>query len=70
MSTNPSRVLKLPEVMSRTGLGRDTVYRLARTNQLGFPAPFKISGRASGWLESEISSFISSRVAERDGGAK
>jgi prophage regulatory protein len=59
----PPRLLRLPAVLDRTGLGRDTVYRLIRRGT--FPAPYKISDRASAWKESEISSWIEARAAER-----
>lgn len=64
MTTTPSRrLLRLPEVMERTGLRHDSIYRLARTGD--FPKPRKITPRASGWLESEIDEWIDSRpVAE------
>jgi prophage regulatory protein len=54
------RFLRLPLVLERTGLGRDTVYRLVRSGT--FPAPHRISGRASGWLESEISEWVVQRT--------
>lgn len=65
MDAHQSRILRLPEVQTRTGLGRDSIYRLVRQGLLA--PPLKISARASGWLESEISAFIASRVAARDG---
>jgi len=62
-SSSPPRLLRLPVVLERTGLGRDSVYRLVRTG--AFPAPVKISGRASAWVESEVSQWIESRATER-----
>lgn len=59
-----NRVLRLPEVVERTGLPRDSVYRLAAQGK--FPKPLKLSERSSGWLESEVESFIQNRVAARD----
>jgi prophage regulatory protein len=61
--TKPKRILRLPEVESRTGLKRDSVYRLAKLGQ--FPRPFKISAWASGWLESEIDAYIDACIAAR-----
>ena len=68
MDTNDSRecrVLRLPAVMDATGLGRDSIYRLARLGK--FPKPMKLteSGRASGWLESEVSAWVRDRAASR-----
>jgi len=64
MHMTTARVLRLPEVQARIGLGRDSIYRLVRAGLLS--APVKISARASGWLERDVESFIAQRVAERD----
>lgn len=63
------RVLRWPEVQQRTGLCRSHVHSLAAKSK--FPAPIKLGGRASGWLESEVNAWIAERVAEsRDHGGK
>jgi prophage regulatory protein len=43
------RLLRLPEVIEITGLGRDTIYRYIREGR--FPRQRRISERASGWRE-------------------
>jgi prophage regulatory protein len=59
------RILRLPEVITKTGMSRDTIYRLGRLNK--FPRPLSLTGaRASGWLETEVDEFIRTRVVERD----
>jgi prophage regulatory protein len=58
------RVLRLPQVIQKTGLGRDSIYRGAREDW--FPKPVKLSERASGWFEDEIDAFLEQRAAERD----
>ncbi len=63
-TTNAPRVLRLREVMARTGLRRDSVYRLARHGD--FPRPLKLTKAASGWLESEVGAWIAARAASRD----
>ena len=55
----PDRLLRLPEVKSRTGLGRSSIYRLVATGT--FPRPRKLAERAVAWRESEIESWIGSR---------
>ena len=60
----PSRLLRLPAVSERVGLGQALIPRMAREGL--FPRPVKISKRATGWLESEVEAFIEQRVAERD----
>ena len=62
---NTDRILRLPEVETKSGLSRDTIYRGARENW--FPRPIKISqGQAVGWIESEINAYLAARIAERD----
>lgn len=53
-------LLRLPMVMRITGLARSTIYKLISQNQ--FPVPIKLSKRAVAWLQSEIESWVSSRV--------
>lgn len=54
-----TRMLRLPQVIAITGLGRDSIYRLAAAGE--FPRPRKLSQRASGWREDEIVSWLDSR---------
>jgi prophage regulatory protein len=56
-----SRVLRLRDVCSRTGLSRTSMYRLARLGQ--FPKPIRLTRRTSGWLTEEIDDWIAARVA-------
>lgn len=57
------RVLRLPAIESKSGLKRDSIYRLAREGK--FPRPIKLSERASGWFEDEIDAWLEKRAAER-----
>ncbi len=54
-------MLKLPEVVRRTGLSRSTIY--VRMNDGQFPQQVKLGVRAAAWLESEVSDYITSCVA-------
>jgi prophage regulatory protein len=58
------RILRLPGVQSKTGLGRDSIYRGGREGW--FPKPVKINQRSTGWIESEVDAFIERRMRERD----
>ncbi|GGA56602.1 hypothetical protein GCM10011385_07630 [Nitratireductor aestuarii] len=60
----PERLIRLPEVMARTGLGRTFIYRLVAKGL--FPKPIKLGARASAWLENEIDGWIIARAAERN----
>jgi prophage regulatory protein len=53
-------LLRLPAVRQRVGLSRSQIYELVRRGQ--FPAPVKLSERASGWQESLISEWVNSRI--------
>ena len=58
----PIRILRLPEVLKRTGLSRSTIYvRLAEGR---FPQPVRLGGRAVGWIEAEIDEWVRERIAE------
>ena len=61
------RFLRLPEVQERTGLSRSFIYK--SINDKTFPAPRKVGGRASVWLESEVNTWMS-RVAGKTGAAE
>jgi prophage regulatory protein len=54
-------LLRLPDVIHVTGLSRAHIYALAADGQ--FPKPVKISDRASGWVASEIDTFVAARIA-------
>lgn len=53
------QILRLPQVCSKVGLGRDALYALIR--EKNFPPPIKITKKASGWTESEIDLWIKKR---------
>ena len=50
------RLVKLPEVMRRVGLGKTMIYRLIKQGR--FPAPYKLSAFAARWSEREIMRWI------------
>ncbi|MFC4307607.1 helix-turn-helix transcriptional regulator [Steroidobacter flavus] len=60
-------MLRLPQVIELTGLGRDSIYRLGNAGL--FPRPRKISERASAWREDEIQKWIESRPLAGKSGA-
>lgn len=59
------RLLRLPEVRSRTGFSRSEIYRRIAAQPPTFPLPVKL-GRASAWPEHEINAWCEARIAERD----
>lgn len=54
------RILKRKEVEQTTGLSGPTIYRLASKSQ--FPKPIKLGERSSGWLKSEVDTWIEERI--------
>lgn len=51
-------ILRRPEVQSRTGLSRSSIY--AGMAKGTFPQAFKISTRAVGWFERDITDWLDS----------
>lgn len=52
------RLLRLREVMRKTGMGSSTIYR--KMDQGEFPRPVRISPTMVRWRESEIDAWIDS----------
>ncbi len=67
------RFIRLPEVLSRTGFGRTSIYR--KMEDGSFPRSLKLGGRpkdpkeldsrAIAWLENEVDQWIESRIEDR-----
>ena len=53
-------ILRRPQVQQRTGLSRSTLYQYIKDGV--FPASIQLGPRAVGWLESDVSDWISARV--------
>ena len=51
-----TRIIRLSEVMNKTGFGKAWIYRLISQNR--FPQPVKIGIRAIAFIESEIDEWI------------
>ncbi len=60
--------LRLPEVKSRVGLSRSSIY--AKMQHGEFPPPISLGARAVAWLESDIDEWISDLVIASRGGAQ
>lgn len=50
--SSPDKILRLGEVLDRTGLSRSTLYR--KIAEGTFPAQVKISARRAGWYEADL----------------
>ena len=61
---NDARLLRLPEVIQLTGLGRCAIYdRMGRGE---FPQPVPLTSTRRAWVDSEVRAWIAARIAERD----
>ncbi len=60
----PTRLIRLKEVMHRVGLGRSTIYRWMDEGK--FPKPVRLGVRTVAWEESDIDLWVQSKTAELD----
>ncbi|RUX28241.1 AlpA family transcriptional regulator [Mesorhizobium sp. M7A.F.Ca.US.011.01.1.1] len=58
------RIVRLKELVFRSGLGRSSIYEMVSTGD--FPAPVQIGERAIGWIESEFETWLNAKTAQRD----
>lgn len=52
-------VLRLPQVVAKTGLSRSTIWRLERDSL--FPSRIQLSPNAVGWSEAEVAQWLAKR---------
>lgn len=60
----PVRFLRLAQVLDRVGLRKSQIYDLERRGE--FPRRVPICGRATGWVEDEVTAFQLARIKARD----
>ncbi|MDF7784121.1 AlpA family transcriptional regulator [Pantoea stewartii] len=63
--TPSKKLVRLSEVLSRTGYSRAWIYKLI--SQGRFPQSVKIGSRSIAFVESEIDEWINQRIAESRG---
>lgn len=61
MSAN-EKIIRLPEVKTYVGLSAATIYRRIKTGD--FPAQVKLGKHASGWLLSDVQSWIQKQTRQ------
>lgn len=62
-ATEPRRVtrlIRLPEVQHRVGLGRSTIYRWMSEGK--FPKPVQLGGYSVAWAEEQIEKWVLERL--------
>lgn len=63
-STAPIHILRLAQVIERTGLKKTKIYELQSEGQ--FPMRVKITAHAVGWIEHEVQAWLAGRIAKND----
>ena len=56
----PGKLLRLCAVVDRVSLAKSSIYAGVKAGT--FPAPYRLSARAVGWLDSYLDKWISERV--------
>ena len=64
----PTRIVRLPDVLARTGLSRSTIY--VRLGKGSFPKSVHLGARAVGWIEAEVDEWIRQQIAASRGDAE
>ncbi len=54
-----ARIIRLAEVLVRTGLSRTTIWRKIRSGD--FPAPIQLGKNSVGWPEHEVDAWVADR---------
>ena len=55
-----TKILRLPDVKSRTGLSRSSIY--LKIKEGSFPAPISLGKRSVGWIETEIQEWLVEQI--------
>lgn len=61
--TSPPQLLRLRDVLTRTGLARSTLYAMIQAG--AFPKNVKLGARSSAWSSAEVDGWIAARIADR-----
>ena len=59
----PGKLLRLPIVADRTGLGKSSIYAAVKAGTM--PAPVRLGARAVGWRERDIDQWIAERTSAK-----
>jgi len=62
-SAMPLRILRIQEIVQKTGLSRRTVY--TEISEGRFPKPVQLSSRRVGWPEDEVDAWLAEKVTHR-----
>ncbi len=62
-ATVAARLIRIREVMNKTGLSKSSVYDLMAQGL--FPQTVRLGGRSVAFIEAEVDSWIAARIAAR-----
>lgn len=60
---HPLRIIRLRQVMARTGLSRSSIYEHIRLGT--FPKQIALGSHSVGWIEGEVDDWIAKRIDSR-----
>ncbi len=60
---NPIRMLRLSQVVERTGLGKTTLYELQKEGR--FPRSVHLTGYSVRWIEAEVDTWLMQQAQAR-----
>jgi prophage regulatory protein len=58
------RILRLKDVIEKTGLARSTIYKYVDAGI--FPKPIPLGGRSVGWVDAEVHEWITEKIENRN----
>ncbi|WP_413493032.1 helix-turn-helix transcriptional regulator [Morganella psychrotolerans] len=66
ITTQKESLIRLPEVIRRTGYSKPWLYKLIDAGQ--FPKQVKIGSRSIAFVESEVDAWVANKIAESRSG--
>ena len=57
----PARILRMPEVLSKVGISRSTLYAMVAAGE--FPRAVRLTHKTVGWRSTDLDRWIESREA-------
>jgi len=63
-----TRLMRLPEVMHKVGLGRTSIYERIRMGS--FPRPLQLGGNSVAWINKDIDAWIAEKIINSSKGMR
>lgn len=64
------RLIRLREVLAKTGLSRSAVYAAVKAGTFTAPIPILPGGRSTAWVEAEVDAWLRGRIAAGRAGGR